>query len=543
MKLETSCSVRAPIKLVWEALNNPWSIDACLPEAMLTWCDRDSFAGTWKIKLGRLPMTYRVNARYVTRDLAARKFAVEISGRDISGTGTAYAAMTVALAVDGLDRTTISIVTDLTVTGKLSTFKSGVIVEAADRAVGEVGECLTNIIAEQRVVQPRSRPIQFVPPEQRRSNGGDVPTARESQRQPLTQPSAQVSIAVDEQAQHDAATARGLASLIPTRHVAAGAGIFISYRRGDQPALAGRLYDKLSAKFGQPQVFMDVDSIDLGLDFVHVLERTLAQCKALVVVIGRDWLNAQDEDGHRRLDQPDDFVRLEIETALSRDIRVIPILVDGTRMPRAIDLPESIKALSRRNGRDIWNARFNPDCLELISTLERVLAGREAAPHTPPAQTTVGSQARQADAPSNSYKQAVLEAIERAWHNELAHGATLTTDPSLADEVGSFYADALLTVADEYDIAIAVISTGNSIRIIRQYMSLRLEQLSEITIPCLFVIGPMAPPTHVLADFEARLKTECLQSWHVLWRSPEEDDDALKWALNKVVASLQAGSS
>jgi transcriptional regulator with XRE-family HTH domain len=168
-------------------------------------------------------------------------------------------------------------------------------------------------------------------------------------------------------------TASGPA-LMAKQPVVVGAGIFISYRRSDQPALAGRLYDKLLGRFGEAQVFMDVDSIDLGLDFVQVLERTLAQSKALVVIIGPDWLSAKDEDGKRRIDRPDDFVRLEIETALRReDVRVIPILVEGTRMPRESELPESIKALSRRNGRDISNARFNSDCLELISTLERIL--------------------------------------------------------------------------------------------------------------------------------------------------------------------------
>jgi hypothetical protein len=180
-----------------------------------------------------------------------------------------------------------------------------------------------------------------------------------------------------EEGRLDPKIARELASLIPTRPVADEAGVFISYRRSDQPALAGRLYDKLLVKFNEHQVFMDVDSIDLGLDFVQVLERTLAHCKALIVVIGRDWLNASDEDGQRRLDLPDDFVRLEIETALRRNIRVIPILVDGTRMPRNIDLPESLRPLARRQSRDIRNARFTSDCLELVSTLERILATGE----------------------------------------------------------------------------------------------------------------------------------------------------------------------
>ncbi|MCO1657120.1 toll/interleukin-1 receptor domain-containing protein [Pseudonocardia humida] len=163
--------------------------------------------------------------------------------------------------------------------------------------------------------------------------------------------------------------------------------VFISYRRSDQPALAGRLYDKLESKFGQDGVFMDVDSIDLGSDFVAALDEALARCKAMVVVIGSEWLNVRDDDGVRRLDQPDDLVRLEIETALERGIRVIPILVDGTRMPRAQELPEGIRALSRRNGRDVSNARFKSDCVDLVSTLERLLG--EAKPPAPPASPNV----------------------------------------------------------------------------------------------------------------------------------------------------------
>lgn len=118
---------------------------------------------------------------------------------------------------------------------------------------------------------------------------------------------------------------------------------------------------------------MDVDSIDLGVDFVEVLNDTLRRCKALIVVIGKDWLSAQDDNGQRRLDSPDDYVRLEIEAALRRDIRVIPILVDGTSIPRAAELPESLTPLVRRNGRDISNARFNSDCGQLIKTLSKIL--------------------------------------------------------------------------------------------------------------------------------------------------------------------------
>jgi hypothetical protein len=116
---------------------------------------------------------------------------------------------------------------------------------------------------------------------------------------------------------------------------------------------------------------MDVTSIGLGLDFGKVLEETLARCKAMVVVIGKDW---EGEFGSRRLYRNDDFVRIEIETALKRDIFVIPILVDGTAMPEAVWLPDSIKALTRRNGCDVSStARFNADCEQLVKTLRQIL--------------------------------------------------------------------------------------------------------------------------------------------------------------------------
>lgn len=151
--------------------------------------------------------------------------------------------------------------------------------------------------------------------------------------------------------------------------------IFISYRRMDDPGFAGRLYDRLQKDFGG-RVFMDVDTIEMGADFVAVLQAHLSECAAMVVVIGRSWLAARDSLGRRRLDNPRDFVRLEIETALRRNIRVIPILVDGAAMPSSEDLPFSIEPLSRRNGHAMSNAQFGADSVALISTLQRVLAGR-----------------------------------------------------------------------------------------------------------------------------------------------------------------------
>ena len=123
--------------------------------------------------------------------------------------------------------------------------------------------------------------------------------------------------------------------------VAEGGGIFVSYRRQESAHLAGRLYDRLTDRFGEGQVFIDVNAIEPGVDFAEEISRAVAACQVLLAVIGPDWLMAVDERGRRRLDNPDDLVRLEIEAALARHVRVIPILVEGAVMPGQEDLPES----------------------------------------------------------------------------------------------------------------------------------------------------------------------------------------------------------
>lgn len=152
-------------------------------------------------------------------------------------------------------------------------------------------------------------------------------------------------------------------------------GLFISYRRQDEPNFAGRLYDRLVLRFGADRLFLDVDSIELGVDFGEVIDRSLGRCKVMLVIIGRDWLEAADQDGQPRLSHPDDYVRLEIESALGRSgVRVIPVLVEGASLPRSTELPPSLASLSRRNGIDMSHARFAADADRLIRTLERILA-------------------------------------------------------------------------------------------------------------------------------------------------------------------------
>jgi TonB family protein len=156
------------------------------------------------------------------------------------------------------------------------------------------------------------------------------------------------------------------------------AAIFISYRRDDSIANAGRLYDHLAAEFGRDRVFMDVDAIQPGEDFVEVIQRKVASCDALVIVIGRQWLAVQNERGMRRLDDPDDYVVLEIRAALERKIPIIPVLVSAASAPKAEDLPESLKALARRQALPISDTDFRTGMSRLIDTLRRHTTVRQS---------------------------------------------------------------------------------------------------------------------------------------------------------------------
>src|SRR5271165_5420249 len=154
--------------------------------------------------------------------------------------------------------------------------------------------------------------------------------------------------------------------------------IFISYRRDDASFPAGRIYDHLVTRFPQNQVFMDVDNLDPGIDFVEAIEGSVGSCEVLVAVIGQRWLTSADEKGRRRLDNPNDFVRLEVATALKRGIRVIPVLVERALVPESDQLPDDLKALGRRNALEISHNRFNTDVARLVKAIEGVLEKVEA---------------------------------------------------------------------------------------------------------------------------------------------------------------------
>jgi WD40 repeat protein len=149
--------------------------------------------------------------------------------------------------------------------------------------------------------------------------------------------------------------------------------IFISYRRDDSPGSTGRLCDRLIARFGRNNIFMDVDSLPPGVDFAKAIRNSVESCDVLISVIGKRWLTSSDEKRRRRLDNRDDFVRTEITAALKRDIRVIPVLVEDASMPRPRDLPDDLKPLANRNAIVVRHDSFGRDSERLIAAVEQVL--------------------------------------------------------------------------------------------------------------------------------------------------------------------------
>jgi hypothetical protein len=170
------------------------------------------------------------------------------------------------------------------------------------------------------------------------------------------------------------------------------ANIFINYRREDTAGHSGRLFDSLSSHFAG-RLFMDVDTLEAGVDFVEAIERAVGSCEALIVVIGREWLTVTDKAGRRRLDDPGDFVRLEVESALARRIRVIPVLVQDAPMPGAEELPPSLARLARRNAIELSDARWAYDADRLAHVIREILEENPAPPLPTPAAPAVVAKA------------------------------------------------------------------------------------------------------------------------------------------------------
>jgi hypothetical protein len=156
--------------------------------------------------------------------------------------------------------------------------------------------------------------------------------------------------------------------------------IVLSYRRDDSKWIAGRIFDRLEGHYGRGNVFMDIDTIPVGLDFREYLQESLDRCDILLAVVGPRWLGT-DEHGHHAIAEETDWVRIEIETALAKKIPVIPILIDRLRMPKASDLPETLRDFAFRQAAEVDSGvDFRSHMERLIRSMDQYLQGRSAAP-------------------------------------------------------------------------------------------------------------------------------------------------------------------
>ena len=206
-------------------------------------------------------------------------------------------------------------------------------------------------------------------------------------------------------------------------------GIFISYRRDDSPGHAGRIFDRLRSRFGRDVVFMDVAAIEAGVDFVDVLQKAVGSCDALLAVIGPQWLSAT-HDGKRRLDDPHDFVRIEIAGALQRNVRVLPVLVEGASLPRTSELPADLQALTRRQAIELRDARWDDDIERLVEGLEKFLkAGGEVSAPAPAATVATRASGKKSRGIAIGAVAALLlvAAAVFAWRGGMSPASTRTT--------------------------------------------------------------------------------------------------------------------
>ena len=148
--------------------------------------------------------------------------------------------------------------------------------------------------------------------------------------------------------------------------------LFLSYRRADSQHVTDRINDRLVGRFGEKSVFKDVYSIPIGADFREAIRRSIDECKVFLSVIGKQWIDITDDVGRRRLEDENDYVRVEIEAALARGIPIIPLLIDGANMPTAGQLPRGLQELSFRNAAIVRpDPDFSIDIDRIIRAIEQ----------------------------------------------------------------------------------------------------------------------------------------------------------------------------
>jgi TIR domain len=215
--------------------------------------------------------------------------------------------------------------------------------------------------------------------------------------------------------------------------------IFINYRRNDSEGEAGRLFDELTTRFSANSVFMDVAAIEPGKDFRKAIDESVASCSVLLAMIGQEWLSTRDAAGNRRLDDTHDFVRLELASALRRDIPVIPVLVRGAKMPLVEHLPDDLKDLAYRNAVELTHARWKSDVQVLVHALRPWI--EDVGTGGDPARRETGAE------PARTMPQATASALAPEVIAQISRALAVSIGP-IADVVVRRMAQRTKTVAE-----------------------------------------------------------------------------------------------
>lgn len=190
--------------------------------------------------------------------------------------------------------------------------------------------------------------------------------------------------------------------------------IFINYRRSDAEGEAGRLFDELTLQLGSDAVFMDVAAIEPGRDFRKAIDQSVENCSVLLAMMGQDWLCASDAAGKRRLADANDFVRIELASALRRDIPVVPVLVRGAKMPRPDELSEDLRELAYRNAVELTHARWKSDVQVLLKALRPYIDAPAGPAAMRPAGQVAGPVVTQASSIVSTIDPAVAARVTRS---------------------------------------------------------------------------------------------------------------------------------
>jgi carbon monoxide dehydrogenase subunit G len=228
MQLENKFTIAAPIEEAWAALNNPETVAPCFPGATLESYEADSFVGTVKVKLGPISLTYKGKGTYLERDDAAHRVVIDATGRDSRGNGTAAAKVTGTMKAVGTDKTEVTMVTDMTITGRPAQFGRGVISDVSEKIIGQFSSCLTDKLGE----RGGAREPAAEEPASAGSDGAAAPTATTPAAPAESKPAGQMRSQVDAIDLLDTAGAPVLKRVAPVAGVlAALLAIFVILRR------------------------------------------------------------------------------------------------------------------------------------------------------------------------------------------------------------------------------------------------------------------------------------------------------------------------